>query len=46
MRTPADRLDLVEEIVEIGGRRLRLLQPRDSEALLDEQAFEQEEFLP
>jgi predicted nicotinamide N-methyase len=46
VRTPADRLDLVEEIVEIGGRRLRLLQPRDSEALLDEQAFEQEEFLP
>jgi predicted nicotinamide N-methyase len=40
------RLDLVEDTLELGGRRLRLLRPRDSEALLDEEAFEHEEFLP
>jgi predicted nicotinamide N-methyase len=38
--------DLVEEVVAVRGRDLRLLRPRDSEALLDEAAFEQEEFLP
>jgi predicted nicotinamide N-methyase len=38
--------DLVEEVVAIGGRDLRLLRPRDAEALLDEEAFEHEEFLP
>jgi predicted nicotinamide N-methyase len=38
--------DLVEEIVPIGGRDLSLLRPRDAEALLDEHAFEHEEFLP
>jgi predicted nicotinamide N-methyase len=38
--------DLVEEVVPIGGRDLRLLRPRDAEALLDEEAFEREEFLP
>jgi predicted nicotinamide N-methyase len=38
--------DLVEEVVPIGGRDLRLLRPRDAEALLDEAAFEREEFLP
>src|SRR5205807_7139673 len=38
--------DVVEEIVEVGGRRLSLLRPRDAEALLDEEAFEHEEFLP
>jgi predicted nicotinamide N-methyase len=38
--------DLVEEVVPIGGRGLRLLRPRDAEALLDEEAFEREEFLP
>ena len=30
----------------IAGRDLRLLRPRDAEALLDEEAFEREEFLP
>ena len=30
----------------LGGRDLRLLRPRDTEALLDEEAFEHEEFLP
>jgi predicted nicotinamide N-methyase len=38
--------DLVEEVVPLHGRDLRLLRPRDSEALLDEEAFEREEFLP
>jgi predicted nicotinamide N-methyase len=38
--------DLIEEIVPIGGRDLGLLRPRDAEALLDEHAFEHEEFLP
>jgi predicted nicotinamide N-methyase len=38
--------DLVEEVVGINGRDLSLLRPRDAEALLTEEAFEQEEFLP
>jgi len=38
--------DLVEEVVGIGGRDLCLLRPRDAEALLSEEAFEHEEFLP
>jgi predicted nicotinamide N-methyase len=38
--------DLVEEVVPLQGRDLRLLRPRDSEALLDEHAFEHEEYLP
>ena len=38
--------DLVEEVVGIGGRDLCLLRPRDAEALLNEEAFEHEEFLP
>jgi predicted nicotinamide N-methyase len=38
--------DLVEEVVPLRGRDLRLLRPRDAEALLDEGAFEREEFLP
>ena len=38
--------DVVEEVVPLRGRDLRLLRPRDAEALLDEGAFEREEFLP
>jgi predicted nicotinamide N-methyase len=38
--------DVVEEVIPINGRDLRLLRPRDAEALLDEHAFEQEEYLP
>src|SRR5215217_1863940 len=38
--------DLVEETVVLAGRDLSVLRPRDSEALLSEEAFEQEEFLP
>jgi predicted nicotinamide N-methyase len=43
--TDLDR-DLVEETVVLAGRDLSVLRPRDSEALLSEEAFEQEEFLP
>jgi predicted nicotinamide N-methyase len=39
-------LDLVEAEVVVGGRRLCLVRPRDNEALIDEQAFEHEEYLP
>ena len=38
--------DLASDTVAVGGRRLRIVRPRDSEALLDEDAFEREEFLP
>jgi predicted nicotinamide N-methyase len=38
--------DLVEEVIGLQGRDLRVLRPRDSEALLDDHAFEHEEFLP
>jgi predicted nicotinamide N-methyase len=41
-----DPEDLVEEAVGVHGRELRVLRPRDAEALLDEEAFEHEEFLP
>ena len=40
------RVDLVEEIVPLSGRELVIVRPRESEALLDEEAFEHEEFLP
>jgi predicted nicotinamide N-methyase len=46
MSSPRDPTELVEEVVALDGRDLRLLRPRDSEALLDEEAFEREEFLP
>jgi len=38
--------DLIEETVALAGRELAVLRPRDSEALLDERAFEHEEYLP
>jgi predicted nicotinamide N-methyase len=38
--------DLVEEVVPLERGELRVLRPRDSEALLDEDAFEHEEYLP
>jgi predicted nicotinamide N-methyase len=40
------QLDLVEAEVQLPARTLSVLRPRDAEALLDEEAFEQEEFLP
>src|SRR3954467_4144179 len=39
-------LDLVEERLELGPWELTLLRPRQAEALLDEDAFEHEEYLP
>ena len=39
-------LDLVEETISVGGVTLAVLHPRDSEALLNEEAFDREEFLP
>ena len=47
--SPRDReskLDLVEETVALPARTLSILRPRSAEALLDEEAFEHEEFLP
>jgi predicted nicotinamide N-methyase len=41
-----DHEDLIEEAIGVHGRELRVLRPRDAEALLDEEAFEHEEFLP
>ncbi len=38
--------ELVEEIVEIDGDALCLLRPADPAALLDEEAFAEDEFLP
>ena len=39
-------MDLVEESVPLRGVALSVLRPRDAEALLDEHAFEHEEYLP
>jgi predicted nicotinamide N-methyase len=39
-------MDLVEEVIPLAGRQLALLRPRDSEALLRQEAFEHEELLP
>jgi predicted nicotinamide N-methyase len=38
--------DVVEHVVALPGRELLVLAPRDGEALLSEEAFEHEEFLP
>src|SRR3954464_14158078 len=40
------RLDVIDATVELPGRTLSILRPRSAEALLDEEAFEHEEFLP
>jgi predicted nicotinamide N-methyase len=45
-RELVSRLDLVEDTVVLAGQTLSILRPRDAEALLDEEAFEHEEFLP
>jgi predicted nicotinamide N-methyase len=39
-------VDLVEEIVPLRDRELVVLRPRDSEALIDEEAFERDERMP
>jgi predicted nicotinamide N-methyase len=44
---PLDATDLVEETAVLGsGRDVQVLRPRNSEELLDERAFEDDEFLP
>ena len=42
----SDDLDLVEEVVPIRGRDFVVARPRDADALLSEEAFDREEFLP
>jgi predicted nicotinamide N-methyase len=42
----AKRLDLIEDEVSIGGTRLVLLRPLDAAALVDEDDFAENEFLP
>jgi predicted nicotinamide N-methyase len=39
-------VDLVEEVVGLGDGELAVLRPRNADALLDEHAFEEDEFLP
>jgi predicted nicotinamide N-methyase len=41
-----EALNLVEETVVVGDLSLTILRPRQAEALLSEEAFEHEEFLP
>jgi predicted nicotinamide N-methyase len=45
-REPLSKLDLVKDTVALPARTLSILRPRSAEALLDEEAFEHEEFLP
>jgi predicted nicotinamide N-methyase len=40
------RLRLVETAVELGGQRLSVLRPPSADELIDEAAFDEEEFLP
>ena len=39
-------MDLLEEVVPLPGRELVVVRPRDSEALLDEEAFAHDELMP
>jgi predicted nicotinamide N-methyase len=41
-----ENLDLVEEVVPIRGRDFVIARPRDADALLTEEAFDREEFMP
>jgi predicted nicotinamide N-methyase len=41
-----EALNLVEEVVDVDGLTLSLLRPQQADALLSEEAFEHEEFLP
>ena len=38
--------ELIDDLLDVAGLELRLLRPPDAEALIDEDAFEAEEFLP
>lgn len=39
-------MDLIEDSVRVGPYVLRVLRPRDADALIDERRFDQEEFMP
>ena len=39
-------MDLIDEVIPLPDSELTVLRPRDSDALLDEHAFEHDEFLP
>lgn len=39
-------MDVIESTVELAGRRLTIVHPPDAVELIDEEAFEHEEFLP
>ncbi len=39
-------MSLVEEVVELAGRRLSILRPPSADELIDEDAFDEDEFLP
>ena len=41
-----DALDLIADVLELDGLQLSILRPREAEALLSEEAFERDEFLP
>jgi predicted nicotinamide N-methyase len=43
---PPSDLDTIEEVVVIAGRDLVMTRPADAEALLDEDAFARDEFMP
>jgi predicted nicotinamide N-methyase len=43
---PTEGIDVVEEVVVVAGRDLVIARPADPEAILDEAAFEHEEFMP
>jgi len=43
---PASQLNVVEETIAVSWREVRIVRPSDVDALLDEDAFEHEEFLP
>jgi predicted nicotinamide N-methyase len=44
--TPEEGLFLIEERVEVAGRELALLRPPSADELIDESAFDEDEFLP
>lgn len=44
--SPPDWADVIEERVVLRGRPLVIVRPRDTEALIDEERFAQDEFLP
>ena len=46
MNERVNELDLVEEVVPIRGRDFVVARPRDADALLTEEAFDREEFMP